>query len=193
MKELRSYQNSDNKLKEYGVSIGLDGIPVNIVNIDESKLIDYMTVENIASSLSRLIRYRGDSVFSVAQHSVRMADAFLLMGEPVLAKAALYHDAIEILTGDISNIIKNLKGVKEVIKEIEHKLESVLFPAWGLPYPLPQEIKIMDKNCAQDEMFDLVFGYSYPLRWTEEQSYKAFIEMDRKLKLYLELYYKNEN
>ena len=193
IRPLKSYQNTTPGCSGNGISIGQNGIPIDMLNPDYKKITEYCTLERFATATSRIVRYRGENGVTVSQHSVRGADFFLLAGEPLNAKYFLYHDVVEIMTGDMSAPIKSLPEIKSKIKEIEYKLEEMIFKSLGLDFPLPPEIKQLDLNLAQDEMFDMFHGYTYPNIWDEQTAYNNFINMSTKIDLYLDLYYNKRN
>ena len=110
---------------------------------------DAIKVEDIAHALAMICRWAGHchTYYSVAEHSVRVADLCVALGEKEgLSKAALkdlemlglMHDATEAYVGDIPRPIKSEfrlvtpRGV-ETFREAEAHLYGVIVEALGLP------------------------------------------------------------
>ena len=80
-------------------------------------------IEAIAHSLAQINRFTGHAnrPYSVAEHSVLVADIIALWGlGPVAQLAALMHDAHECLCGDVVSPVKAAMGVPWM--ELEHPL-----------------------------------------------------------------------
>lgn len=123
--------------------------------------VDFTTV---ATVLARIPRFGGhtegnaDEIYSVAQHSVEGARAILREGRvncQTAAKAFILHDAHEYIIGDIATPIQQAlmvhaclvtgdldagRIVKDAISSIKNMLDSVIYPAAGMPWPLDPEI-----------------------------------------------------
>ncbi len=86
----------------------------------------HVCIEDITHSLSMICRYSGHcrDFYSVAQHSVHMAERFR---DPHAAMAALLHDAGEAYYGDIARPMKQLLGVFEhEYKAIRNKIDGLI-------------------------------------------------------------------
>lgn len=96
-------------------------------------------IEDIAHALSNICRFNGHTkvFYSVAEHSVLCS----YLVERGFEYDALFHDGGEALLGDISTPLKKLLPD---FKVIEDKVESSLFEALGVTYPLPPQIKKAD-------------------------------------------------
>lgn len=96
------------------------------------------TIEDIAHGLAHICRYSGqcDRFFSVAEHS-------LLVSETAYGfeLEALMHDAAEAFLGDIT---RPLKQMLPDYKRIEGEVERAIFSRFGIPTPLPREVKKAD-------------------------------------------------
>lgn len=150
----------------------------------------------IAMSLSKICRYIGHTgedpqdFLSVAQHSVMMAEAILLVtGDPMKAMEALVHDSPEAYTGDVAAPLKAV--IKHIIKPIEDAIEKIIFENLGLCYPPDPLIKHVDINICKYELTFAVhnpdtnkYGYDF---WSPEDSYFKFMAMFDRLKLLIEM------
>ena len=185
MKILKSYQNTTPECNGNGISVYQEGVPIDILNFDPS----IITIEKIARSLARIARYCGNTrqFYSVAQHCVAMASAALLFGEVHLAYAALHHESPEAIAfADIPGPIKQLLKESK-LKEYEHKIEKIIMTQLGIEYPLPKEVKMLDNNIAQIELFDIKHNIECDY-WDEDRAYNNFMAMHKKLELHIALY-----
>jgi len=103
-------------------------------------------LEDIAHGLSRVARWngqtQGDHAFSVAQHSVLVADIFekLVPDAPVAAKrAALLHDASEYVVGDMISPFKAALSLD--YRAFEEQLLAAVFIRFQVPVPLKKSWK----------------------------------------------------
>lgn len=112
---------------------------------------DEVDILDIAHSLSMQCRYGGHSRFfySVAEHCVLLSHAV----PADLAFSALMHDAAEAYLVDVPRPIKRFLGD---YKTIESNLESVILPAFGLPYPTPALVMEYDSRILIDEREQLM-------------------------------------
>lgn len=96
------------------------------------------TIEDIAHGLAHICRYSGqcNRFYSVAEHS-------LLVSETAYGfeLEALMHDAAEAFLGDIT---RPLKQMLPDYKRIEGEVERAIFSRFGIPTPLPREVKKAD-------------------------------------------------
>jgi hypothetical protein len=183
---LKGYQSENAEANIKGASVAQDGI---IVNLLEFKEFHYITPERIAKALSRLKRYCGNSPMSVAQHCIRGAEAFMLSGNPYLAYIFLHHESFTeaIGFGDIPGPVKAILG--ENLKIYENKTEETIARYFGFEYPFPKEIKIMDKNLAQDEMTSMSLEKYCINIMSEQTAYDEFLKLHYKLIHILGEYY----
>jgi hypothetical protein len=122
------------------------GKVVDLSRFDE----DDVCIEDIAHALSNIVRFTGHAKapYTVAQHSVMVS---MLSGEHALC--GLLHDATEAYLGDVSSPLKSLLPD---YREAEERAHKVIAGAFGLPYPLPREVKDADRQALLIEKRDLL-------------------------------------
>lgn len=118
---------------------------------------------DIAHALSNICRFGGHTIdfYSVAQHCVHVAewlpDELKLWG--------LLHDAAEAYIGDIPSPIKGAYSVRvhagpgwELLayKACEDKLLHEIANRFGVTWPVPPSVKVMDRRLLVTEMRDLM-------------------------------------
>ena len=135
------------------------GIYMNVLEPTE----DMINIEDIAHSLSQQPRFGGHlpNFYSVAQHSLNCS---YLADDPKMKLCALLHDASEAYLLDIPSPIKSLIPK---YKEMEDKLMAIIAKKFGFEYPLPEEIKIIDKSMLNQEWDELMLKqemYIYTLK-----------------------------
>ena len=112
-------------------------------------------IEDIAKSLSRMMRYNGhsDQPISVAQHSVQTRALGARDGRPITwLFALLLHDAPEAFIGDMIRPLKmNMPGFRDAEKKVEHAVKVAL----DIPYCPPEVIKHYDNLAFAWEKRDL--------------------------------------
>lgn len=115
-------------------------------------------IEDIAHGLARVARWNGqtlgDHAFSVAQHSLIVADIFALLAPGTDARwqlAALLHDASEYVIGDMISPFKNALGLD--YRDFEEKLQHAVHIRFGLPPVLPEGIKSLIKQADKASAF----------------------------------------
>ena len=201
IKRLKGVRNTNKELSSDGVI--LDNHNNYDINNYNSRSHD-ISVPYIASTLSKICRFTGhigsfskmkrtfesdeglkfsipeftDDIYSVAQHSIKMAEFALIgLGDPKLAMECLLHDAVEVLTGDIVSPIK-LK-FKSEIKPIENVLESEIMLSYGLEFPLDSRVKQIDLNMCEFEMTFLIKNFEFFEGYCMKPSQAAarFVEM----------------
>jgi hypothetical protein len=104
---------------------------------------DKIRIEDIAHALSFLCRFNGHVRFhySVAQHSILVAELAAARRGGELALGALLHDAAEAYLGDM---ISPLKALLPDFKRIESVVAKAIAKKFGFAHPEPQAIKDAD-------------------------------------------------
>lgn len=99
----------------------------------------FITIHDIASALSNICRFTGHThrFYSVAEHSVHCSR--LVPAED--AFAALMHDAVEAVVGDMS---RPLKALLPDYKQIEKRCEAAILARFGLAPEMPASVKWAD-------------------------------------------------
>jgi 5'-deoxynucleotidase YfbR-like HD superfamily hydrolase len=108
-------------------------------------------IRDIAHSLALQCRFNGhcEKFYSIAQHSILVSK--IVSKEQALA--GLLHDASEAYTGDI---VRPLKKFIINFKEIELKIEKIIFEKFGIKEVNHSEIKKADNIALVTEMRDLM-------------------------------------
>ena len=111
-------------------------------------------IEDIAHGLSNICRYVGQcrEFYSVAEHSVRMAEVALT---PRMKLLALLHDAPEAYIGDMGSL---LKASLPQYKAVESYLMGVIGKRFSLEEPTSFEIattKLLDEQIRTPEVLSL--------------------------------------
>jgi len=105
--------------------------------------------------LGLLCRYNGQlpSFYSVAEHSVRVADWLIDQGYPELAFAGLLHDAAEAYIGDIVRPMKQIPAFKAVYEPIEQAVEIIIGKKFFVDiWPMHEKVKEADKAVYEWEV-----------------------------------------
>ena len=150
-------------------------------------------IEDFSKSLSLINRWNGhlSKPYSVCEHSWRVAqivpDEFKLQ--------ALCHELAEALVGDCCS---PLKYMLQSFRDMEHKLEEMLFNHFNIPYPMDKCIKDADWILLVTEARDLMPKEAMqmlkkdlkgvkPLKsiivpWSYEEANRKWLEMYYELK-----------
>lgn len=135
---------------------------------------EHVVLEDIAHSLAHQCRFTGHTIefYSVAEHSVLAS--YLVPDEHRMA--ALMHDSAEAYVGDWprplkvvgypgdetslmvcgDSIVSMANQAARFFRGIEEKNLIVIFRKFGIPYPLPQEVKDADLLMLGVEKRDLM-------------------------------------
>jgi len=108
-----------------------------------SPRVEDVSFRDIAHALSQVCRYGGHTrcFYSVAEHSAHLAEYFMRLGRPDLARFALLHDGSEAYIGDM---IRPLKPQLPAFKQVERPIERIILIAAGLAGTLPPEVHDAD-------------------------------------------------
>lgn len=114
------------------------GVAYNLLNPDPATVV----LEDLAFALSNISRYNGHTQFySVATHSVRVADLLLAAGHsPEVQLHGLMHDSHEAYIGDFTSPLKaalfapETSPADERFKAFERKHQQAICDAFGLDY-----------------------------------------------------------
>lgn len=128
---------------------------------------DQICLEDIAHGLSHKCRYNGQSLFyTVAEHSVHLADWCLRNGDRRLALYALLHDAAEAYLPDVTAPIKPLFPE---FGEREDKMLEVIFEALGVPVVIgdlnARILKDADRRICLNERDTVLPNHRPEVRW----------------------------
>lgn len=111
--------------------------------------VEHVELIDIAHALSQKCRYNGHCrrFYSVAEHSV-LVSRFV---PPELALWGLLHDATEAY---IPDVIRPLKTQPEFawFRDIEDRIAAVIAERFGLSWPEPAEVKLIDRRITADEI-----------------------------------------
>ena len=121
-------------------------------------------IVDIAHSLSRKTRFNGHASrhYSVAEHSILVAYHVSLDDpDPRVVLAALLHDASEAYLSDVPRPIKMLDEMAPY-RAVEEKVERLIAAKYGLPWPMPDIVKIHDDRALATEFRELVAVKSTP-------------------------------
>jgi hypothetical protein len=116
--------------------------------------VDEIEIGDIATGLAHQGRYNGQTsrFYSVAQHSIHLADYFSARSDHDFARWALLHDAAEAYIGDM---IRPLKPIFLSFLEIESRIERCIFERFDLKGDIPQAVKDADTRILTDEFIHL--------------------------------------
>lgn len=151
---------------------------------------DEILIQDIAHALSQLCRFVGHTrkFYSVAEHSIHVSEAC----SDENALWGLLHDASEAYTNDMSG---PMKSYMPEFKVAEDKIQKTIADRFGLPWPMPQEVKDMDIAMLATEATQLMPRSEFwvpdlsqePLNvrvkvpMTSEQAKQKFLERATKL------------
>lgn len=125
------------------------------IRIDISKFSKKLVcINDIAHHLTKICRYGGalplDRHYSVAEHSILLAEYANKHYGLEIAKAALFHDASEAYLGDI---VSGLKKFLPDYKKIEYRVESVIKKKYRIfdDELTNATVKFLDQSILEDE------------------------------------------
>lgn len=146
-------------------------------------------LEDLAQGLSNTCRFAGQSrhFYSVAEHSILVADLVVANGYPELEAVALMHDAAEAFIGDM---VSPLKCHLPEYRISESRLRAAIADRFDLPHTLPDPVKTADIQALALERAALIppstpwpilQGIQIPVGhtlhgWLPSQAKRAFLE-----------------
>lgn len=152
----------------------------------------HINLYDLAHHGSHLCRFVGAVKFhyTIAQHQVYAARILWEeTSDATLAMCGLVHDGSEIITSDVASPIK--RGLTDYIA-MENKVQEVIAKKYGLPYPWPHELEVVDKRLLVTEARDLkeptwmvrhAYKYGEPYshfvieEWSSEKAKQEYIKM----------------
>jgi hypothetical protein len=107
-------------------------------------------IEDIAHGLANICRYAGQCkrFYSVAEHSILVSET-----AKGFEYEALLHDAAEAFLGDIT---RPLKQMLPDFKRIEAEIERAVLDRFGVPWPLPPQVKQADLRVLAAEQKEIM-------------------------------------
>lgn len=121
---------------------------------------DDLRLEDIAHALAKQCRFSGHTrtFYSVAEHCVRVS--LVLHGQSAeaveLSMWGLLHDASEAYLVDLPRPLKHHSGIGEAYRAAEEIAEQAIAEKFGLPFPIPDEVKAADAVLLATERRDLL-------------------------------------
>lgn len=143
-------------------------------------------IEDIAHALSLQTRWMGQCkrFYSIADHSLMCMHAVIMLysGKVDFLKWALLHDAVEAYTGDIIRPIKRSLvvdlGLNAIdFKEFENRLLKLVAERFGLCWPIPEEIHIIDNRMLVTEALELT-SFRENLHWAKTKPWADIQPLD---------------
>jgi 5'-deoxynucleotidase YfbR-like HD superfamily hydrolase len=153
------------------------GRHINLLNPDPRQI----SQVDIAKGLSQQGRYNGQlaSIFTVAQHSVYVAERLAMMGlGPKIVFMGLMHDAAEAYIGDLVRPMKYIPEMHEVYVAFEERMDAAIAAAFPglIQNPMPGVIKEADREEAQWER-EFIRGRFPSVRgWQPEHAEYVWLE-----------------
>ncbi len=139
---------------------------------------DDILLEDIVLGLSHACRYAGHmpEFYSVAQHSLLVAQLCPVTVSRTERLAALLHDSAEAYMGDMTRRLKYAEGM-ETYRRLEKQLQGVIWRKFGVPTPglmAGMRLKAQDDLAAIFEQWTLVFE----LPWDAEEAIPRAVASD---------------
>lgn len=125
--------------------------------MDPERTRHVVNLTDIGHALAHICRYTGhcQDFYSVAQHSVLCYHEAreLYPDDKFLQVCALLHDAAEAYTNDITSPMKMLLPD---YRQLESRIEAVVYSVLGMPMLLPSEVKRIDLVLLATEKRDIM-------------------------------------
>jgi 5'-deoxynucleotidase YfbR-like HD superfamily hydrolase len=118
-------------------------------------------IEDVAHALSNQCRYSGHCRFhySVAEHSVRVAELLAAEGEDTVTQLwGLLHDASEAYLVDLPTPLKLDPLFASVYRRAERRLMRAVCKRFSLPEREPAAVREADRRMLATEVRDLMHG-----------------------------------
>lgn len=120
-----------------------------------------VALEDIAHALSNQCRFNGHvrCFYSVAQHAVLVSgEVYRRTRDYHLALWGLHHDDEEAYLGDMVKPLKRLEQMS-AFRNIARSTQSVILEHFGLSWPEPEVVQLVDKLMLRTEQRDLLPGW----------------------------------
>lgn len=147
---------------------------VNVFNLKHEDV----CIEDIAHALSMQCRFSGHTreFYSVAQHCCHCYE--LAQEYPL---ECLMHDAAEAYLHDVVSPVKRWFFL---YKFFEKRAEKAIAAKFGLTYPFPREVHIIDKDMLHNEMYSFMYKQGNYLQldsWDHANAEDEFLRIFRLL------------
>lgn len=122
---------------------------------------EMVDINDIATALGMICRYNGQipTFYSVAEHSVKVAEWLIGNGHPELALEGLMHDAAEAYIGDIVRPMKLMPDFAVIYNELEVGVERAIGDKFNLTlWPMNPHVKEADKAVYEWEVENIRTG-----------------------------------
>lgn len=140
-----------------------------------------ITLADIAVGLSTICRFGGQvsRFYSVAEHSVRCAEEAAARGQGYLARPALFHDAHEAYTNDITAPMKHtLNAVAPgALESIQRDLDAAIaakFDLWMPDFRHPA-VKAIDDYVMFREAAGLKYSHGIGEHWGNDEYHEPLV------------------
>ena len=131
---------------------GREVYPLNLKSSD-------IDIVDIAHHLALQNRFSGATKvpYSVAQHSVLVADLLWNMDEPpIVSLEGLLHDAAEAFLSDIIRPLKHHSKFGHAYEKVEARVDRVIRKHFGLPKHMSKAVRQADDTLVKAECRDLM-------------------------------------
>lgn len=124
-----------------------------------------LTLEEVATALSRIHRFQGSSPVTVAEHSVAMARA---ASSDDVARSALFHDGHEMFLSDLPSPMRELSWVRNNWPPAEERFDKAMEERFDVRLvPMRPSVKRLDKRSLRSEV-EAFLPHALPVaqRWS---------------------------
>lgn len=125
-------------------------------------------ITDIAHALANQCRFTGHTktFYSIAEHSILCAS----VAPKDLRLTTLLHDASEAYLCDIARPVKHSSPFKEFYCEAERRLEQAIAQRYGLIWPWPEEVKVIDDAMLGKEI-KMLMPIDLANRWPDPPAF----------------------